>query len=311
MNFTQVAEKIKEDGASIVNATEWSEHWDDHYVIFADLIAFAQRCALSPGITVNNIVRFHRAINDALAGVSDIVKYQFTDACYIITKNPKSALIAASNIQNECLLHNYVQMKKVPHPLFFHMIVPKIVISKGKVLGITGTVEIEKIKRYSGISPKEFLAGEGIVKAYYLEKNTTGGLISVDRDCIEDLKKVSSGSKRTKTDALYRSWKNDKSNSLFLHDGVIDVPWLALRPRQINKGELIMEDSENFKIKVESFNFLWRTNFTEHINERTSTNTLKQYGGGIAHLCELMQIYSNAGPRSWDLVELNSAISKI
>lgn len=311
MDFKKVAELIKKDGVNIVNASEWDSNWGEYYVIFADLIAFAQRCVLSSGVTVNNIVRFHRAINDALAGVDDIIKYQFTDACYLITKNPKSALIAAANIQNECLLHNYVQIERTPHSLFFHMIVPKIVISKGNVLQINEIKGLVGIEKYAGISSKEFLAGEGIVKAYYLEKNTTGGLISIDPKYVKDLKKISSGSATIKTNSLYKTWRNDSDNKLFSHDNVIDVPWLALKPRQINKGELVVEDIDNFKTKVETFNFIWRTNFTEHINERTSTAVLKQYGGGISHLCELMQTYNNTGVRSWDLTELNDSISKI
>lgn len=311
MNFRATAEQIEKDGLSIVIASEWKDNWEEHYVVFADLIAFAHRCILSSGITVNNIVRFHRAINDALLGIKGISKYQFTDACYVVTKNPKSALIAATNIQNECLLHNYVQIERVPHPLFFHMIVPKIVISKGSILEIGDIKDIAQIEKYSGISPSEFLAGAGIVNAYYLEKNTTGGLVSVDKSCIEEIKKVSSGSSKKKTNSLYKKWKNDTINKLFSHDGVIDIPWLVLEPRQTNKGELSVENIDNFKKKVEAFNFIWRANFTEHLNEGTSTATLKHYGGGVSHLCELLQTYNNAGPRSWDLVDLNNAISNI
>ncbi|MCL6273296.1 hypothetical protein M3P19_04705 [Muricauda sp. 2012CJ35-5] len=311
MNFKEAAESVKSEGLSIVNASEWSDHWDDHYVIFADLIAFANRCILSSGITVNNLVRFHRAISDALEGIDDIVKYQFTDACFIVTKNVKSALIVATNIQNECLIHNHVQIEKVPHPLFFHMIVPKIAITKGSVLEIKSAKEIESIEKYSGISPNEFLAGEGIVRAYYLEKNTTGGLISVDPNYIEEFKKVSSGSSKIKTNSLYKMWKNDVENKYLSHDNVVDIPWLALQPRQRNKGELKLERTEDFKTKVESFNLIWRANFTEHINERTSTGVMKQYGGGISHLCDLIQMYGNYGQRAWDLTELNEAITKI
>lgn len=311
MDFIEVSKIVSKEGVSIVNASDWDENWNEHYIIFADLIAFANRCMLSSGITVNNLVRFHRAVNDALLGIDDIVKYQFTDACYIVTKNPKSALIAASNIQNECLLHNYEQIKKLPHPLFFHMIVPKIVISKGNILEINKVTDVENIQKYAGISPKDFLAGEGIVKAYNLEKNTTGGLISVDPRYIDQLKKVSCGTRKSKTNSLYKTWKSDQLNKLFLHDNVVDIPWLALQPRQVNKGELLIEKIESFKEKVETFNFIWRANFTEHINEGTSTSVMKQYAGGISHLCELMQIYDNTGSRSWDLIDLNAAIKKI
>lgn len=311
MDFLETSKDLIAKDKAIVNATDWANDWQKQYVIFADLIAFAQRCLLSTGITLNNIVRFHRAIDDALNGIEGVIKYQFTDACYILTKDPKTALIVASNIQNECLLHNYVQIKNMPHAMFYQMIVPKVVISKGNVLTLKDTADLKSLKRVSGISAKDLLAGEGIVKAYYLEKKTTGGLVSIDKAYIADFKKHSSGDSKIKTNSLFKKWRNDTENKLLAHDGVVDIPWLVLQPRQTRKGILITESDQTFKEKTAAFKHIWRTNFTEHLTEGTSTETLKQYGGGISHLCELLQMYTNAGPRSWDLVDLNSAIDGI
>lgn len=311
MDFIETSKDLIQKNKAIVNATEWTDDWKEYYVIFADLIAFAQRCLLSTGITLNNIVRFHRAIDDALTGIDGITKYQFTDACYILTTDAKTALIVASNIQNECLLHNYVQIKSLPHPLFYQMIVPKVVISKGNVLTFKESADLKSLKRLSGISAKDLLAGDGIVRAYYLEKKTTGGLASVDTSIIKELKSHSSGESKVKTNGLFKQWRNDSANRLLAHDGVVDIPWLALQPRQTKKGILTTESSTAFKEKITTFNYIWRTNFTEHMTEGTSTETLKQYGGGISHLCSLLQMYINAGPRSWDLIDLTAAIDKI
>lgn len=311
MDFIETSKDLISKNKAIVNASEWADDWQEYYVIFADLIAFAQRCLLSTGITLNNIVRFHRAIDDALSGIEEITKYQFKDACYILTKDSKTALIVASNIQNECLLHNYVQIKALPHPLFYQMIVPKVVISKGEVLTFKDTADLKSLKRLSGISASDLLAGDGIVKAYYLEKKTTGGLVSVDKNYIGEFKKYSSGESKIKTNSLFKQWKNDAENKLLGHDGVVDIPWLALQPRQTRKGILNTESTTTFKEKVSTFNHIWRTNFTEHLTEGTSTETLKQYDGGISHLCELLRMYTNAGPRSWDLIDLTAAIDKI
>lgn len=311
MDFFDASQDLIDNDKLSVNSTDWVDNWEEYYVIFADLIAFANRCMISNGITLNNIIRFHRAINDALMGLDDLIKYQFTDACYILTKDPKTALIAASNIQNECLLHNYSQMTTIPHIMFYHMIVPKVVISKGKVLTLKNPTDLGSVSKIAGISPKELLAGEGIVKAYYLEKKTTGGLLSVDKELIEDFKKHSSGDSKIKTNGLYKKWRNDLGHTLFLHDGVIDVPWLVLQPRQIRKGVLQTETVPAFKAKIKAFNHIWRTNFTEHLAEGTSTETLKQYGGGISHLCEMLKAYTNAGPRSWDLIDLTASINSI
>lgn len=310
MDFIEIANTQMDKDVLSVNSTEWNNNWEEYYVIFADLIAFAQRCMISPGITLNNIVRFHRAINESINGIDDIIKYQFTDASYILAKDPKTALIVATNIQNECLLHNYKQMR-LPHVMFYQMIVPKVVISKGNVLTLKTLSDITSIKKIAGISPKELLAGEGIVKAYYLEKKTTGGLVSVDKNYIQDFKKPSSGDNKTKTNGLYKKWRNDLENKLLSHDGVIDIPWLVLQPRQIKKGTLQTETVGAFKEKAKAFNHIWRTSFTEHLAERTSTETLKQYGGGISHLCEVIQAYKNVGPRSWDLIDVVAAIESL
>lgn len=310
MDFIKATEDLISKNGSIVNATDWNDDWDEYYVIFADLIAFAHRCTFSKGVTLNNIVRFHRAISDALSGIDNILKYQFTDACYILTKDSKTALVVASNIQNECMLHNNVQIKTMPHVMFYQMIVPKIVISKGKVLTL-GSAEECSIKKSLGISPKDLLAGDGIVKAYYLEKKTTGGLISVDIDFIKDFKSLGSGYSKIKTNSLYKKWKNDKENKFLAHDGVIDIPWLLLQPRLTTKGNLLLENEKSFKEKLISFNLLWRMNFTEHLAENTKTETLKQYGGGISHLCEITKNYINVGPRSWDLIDIVDTIENL
>jgi len=271
---------------------------------------------ISTGITLNNIIRFHRAVNDALDGLDDVIKYQFTDACYILTKDSKMALIVASNIANECLLHNHIRMQTGIHTMFYHMVVPKIVISKGNVLMLKNNDSISSMKKITGISSKELLAGEGIVKAYYLEKKTTGGLVSVDKDYIHEFKKHGSkkygySTKKVKTNSLYKAWCKDTTNKILAHDGVNDIPWLVLQPRQKRKGSLVTESENTFKEKVKLFNRIWRQNFTEHMAEKTSTETLKHYGGGVSHLCELLQLYTNAGPRSWDLIDLNNVIEDI
>lgn len=311
MDFIEVSKELIANDNLSVNSDEWVDDWEEYYVIFADLIAFAHRCTISEGITLNNIVRFHRAINDALIGIDGIIKYQFTDACYILAKDCKTALIVASNIQNECLLQNYAQIQNFPHVLFYQMIVPKVVISKGNVLTLKDQSDLISIKKMAGISSKELLAGEGIVKAYYLEKKTTGGLISIDKAYINDFKKHSSGDSKAKTNSLYKKWRNDSLNKILFHDGVVDLPWLVLQPKQTKKGILVTESISSFKEKVKTFNQIWRMSFTEHLAYSTSTETLKQYGGGISHLCDLMKSYTNAGPRSWDLIDLNSVIDSI
>lgn len=311
MDFQEATKELNNSEKIFVNSDEWGNEWEKYWVVFVDLIAFANRCLISPGITLNNIIRFHRAVNDALSNIDEITKYQFTDACYVLTKDVKTALIVAVNIQNECLLHNHVQIENLPHPLFYQMIVPKIVISKGDVLRVQKLEDLKNLKKYIGISPEELLAGDGIVKAYYLEKKTTGGLISAIPEHIAELRKCSSGDSKIKTNSLYKTWRKDYNNFFLSHDGVIDIPWLVLQPRQKRKGILEIENENSFKKKLLSFNYIWRSNFTEHVAEKTSTETLKHYGGALTHICELIKMYWSAGNKSWDLIDMIERIQKI
>ena len=209
------------------------------------------------------------------------------------------------------MIHNYAQIKSMPHVMFYQMIVPKIVISKGKVLVLQGGDKEIIDERLTGISAKDLLAGEGIVNAYYLEKKTTGGLISVDKDIIKEFKKCGSGFSKIKTNSLYKKWRNDKENKLFAHDGVVDIPWLLIQPKQVNRGDIIIENRSTFKDKLLMFNSIWRMNFTEHIAEKTNTETLKQYGGGISHLCEIVTNYVGVGQKNWDLIDIKTTIDSL
>jgi len=311
MDFQNASKELNSSTKIFVNSDEWADEWEEYWVIFIDLIAFANRCLISPGITLNNIIRFHRAVSDALTDIDDIIKYQFTDACYVLTKDTKTALIVAANIQNECLLHNHIQIENLPHTMFYQMIVPKVVISKGNVLRVKKSEDLKNFKKYIGISPEELLAGDGIVKAYYLEKKTTGGLISAVPEHIKELRKCGSGESKIKTNSLYKAWRKDYNNFFFSHDGVVDIPWLVLQPRQKRKGILEIESEASFRMKLMSFNYIWRSNFTEHVAEKTPTETLKQYGGALTHLCELVKMYLTAGNKSWDLIDIVENMNKI
>jgi len=298
MDFKLLKDQMKENNESYINCDE--NNWTSKYVIFADLIGFKNRCQRSNDATVNNIHRYRRAISKALDGLA-IKKFLFTDACYVLTSEPKVALLAASNIQNECLLHNIIQLEHVDNPLFHHMIIPKIVISKGDVL----------------CSEKDpnLLAGSGIVNAYNLEKYTTGGLISCDQCCINDLKKPEPVNEKTELFSLYRSWKHNKiepqKNSFFFHDDVFDIPWIALQSRLSVKGEVKLESIESLRIKIKSFKKIWEMSFSEHIVERTPTQTLKHFAGAMSHLCDFVQLYKKTGKIRWDMNKLSNEIDSI
>ncbi|MFN8288436.1 MAG: hypothetical protein U0V74_16885 [Chitinophagales bacterium] len=311
MDFVEASKTIIANHQNYIKSDEWDEDWEEYWVIFADLIGFASHCLLSTGITLNNIVRFHRAVNIALEGLPNIKKYQFTDACYILTKDSKTALRVACNIQNECHVLNHAHILEKKHVMFYQMIIPKIVLSKGKVLVIHNDNEAKNIERYAGISHKELLAGEGIVKAYYLEKRTTGGLVSVDPSFVLELKRHGCIYQKVKAKKIYKRWSSDKKNEIYAHDGVVDIPWLVVQPRQNIKGDLTLESDSTLKQKIESFAFIWKINFSEHMTESTPTDTLKHYGGALSHLCEVVQEYFGTGKARWDLMDLNKHMEKM
>ena len=310
--FIQTVEDLKSSTLDHVSKDDWDEVWDERWVVFADLIGFASMCMYSDGVTVNNIVRFHRAVNRAASTIQGLAKFQFTDACYVVTDSAKDALKFASNVQNECLAFNRVRLD-LSHSMFHQMIVPKVTICKGRVLRLPPAMQSDELTlpHLEGISKTSMLAGEGIVKAYNLESATTGALISATPSDASHLKRLHCDEVSTPGRAVYNMWRKDTEHTRFNHDGVVDIPWLVLAPAQRSKGVLLLDSWESVKVKLKSLLGIWRRSFSEHLYERTPTSTLKQYGGGITHLCDVVQVMQKVGKKRWDLSELKSAVESL
>ena len=117
-------------------------------------------------------------------------------------------------------------------------------MARGQVLLLPEDAGQEAL--YAGIDPKNVLAGSAIVRAYYLERSSAGGLITVDQTGIEALKQVSVRGHRGRVANGLHRWIGKLSDSEALNAGevygyrrsVLDIPWLLLQPIQNETGRL-------------------------------------------------------------------------
>ena len=132
-------------------------------------------------------------------------------------------------------------MKK---PFFIHFVVPRITIAQGRVLLLPDAPAPEP--RYCGIDPENVLAGSAIVSAYYLEKRSAGGLVTIDEKGIEAMRKLTVRGNRSRITKGLDRWMKGISDRIALESGrvfgyrgkILDVPWLLLQPIQNEAGSL-------------------------------------------------------------------------
>lgn len=217
-----------------VDSRTWEGDWSESWIGFSDVTGFASRCRRSEQAVVNSIVRFHRSVASAVAacGQSSPRLFRFTDAVYAVSPTLGDVLRFSSNLQHECLAQNAVMLNDKEHPLAHHMLLVRTTVAYGRVLTLDGAVAPEA--RTLGVDQATLLAGEGIVKAYELEKRTVGGLISLriddDQPISAEIPTIRGRLGRSRS--ILERWAGQQEG--FTHDGVIDLPWTLLRPRQVD-----------------------------------------------------------------------------
>lgn len=232
-----------------VDSRTWESDWSFSWVGFSDVIGFASRCKRSEHAVVNSIVRFHRSVASAVAacGESRPRLFRFTDAVYTVSPNLGDVLRFSSNLQHECLAQNAILLNDKEHPLAHHMLLVRTTIAYGRVLTLDGAVSPET--RTLGVDEKTLLAGAGIVKAYEIEKQTVGGLVSLrigdDQPIATELPTVRG--RRERSRVVLELWAQNQEG--FVHDNVIDLPWTLLRPRQ-SEGELWADSTAEARRKL-------------------------------------------------------------
>src|SRR5579859_48909 len=167
---------IEEKRLGRVDSRERKEEWADRWVAYADLVAFAARAIRSDVVVLNNIVRFDRACQIVAAEFPRVRLHRFSDATFAIANTFSEAIGFSIALSHSCLALNYEYLQHGNKPFFIHLIVPRITIAWGRVLLLPETPAHEA--KFSGIDPKNVIAGSAIVRAFHLEKNSAGGLVT-------------------------------------------------------------------------------------------------------------------------------------
>jgi hypothetical protein len=283
---------IEEKQLGRLDSREWKEEWADRWVAYADLIAFAPRAIRSDVVVLNNIVRFDRACQIVAAEFQKVRLHRFSDATFAIANTFSEAIGFSIALSHSCLALNYEYLQHGNKPFFIHLIVPRITIAWGRVLLLPETPAHEA--RFSGIDPKNVVAGSAIVSAFYLEKNSAGGLITLNKKGIDELRNLTiRGHRGGNTNGLER-WIKDLSNDVALKSGrvfgfrgnALDVPWLLLQPIQNDTDSLWAALPSDADFAVSAYLNMWDKSIREFYSPQSFDAPLdvaKHYQAAIRH----------------------------
>lgn len=298
---------IRKDQQHYVDATTWEDDWDDTWVGFSDVLGFGARCLKSEPTTVNTIVRFHRSIAASAArfGPEELRLFRFTDAVYSLSSSLETILRFTSMLQHQCLAHNRIVMRDKDHPLAHHLLLVRTTIAHGRALTLADPPP--PVSKTLGVEARTLLAGSGIVRAYQLEKNTVGGIVSLSKDDADRIPAdVTVRGQLGRPRTLMEAWGTD--TAAFHHDGVVDFPWALLRPVQ-ETSELWVDSKDGIRAKlnvlVEACDLL----SGEFLLAQAPLQVAKHRAGLMRHVNELTQRLENhESLRRWGEHDVRTAL---
>lgn len=190
-------------------------------------------------------------------------------------------------------------------------------MAQGSVLGLPKAPNREK--RFDGLDPNTFVAGEGIVNAYDLERRSAGGLLTTDPTGAKAFANLTvrggPGSMQNYIDA----WKieflkrNPRTELLFVRDKVLDIPWLLLRPTQVSDGTLWCAGRSEAAEAIYHYLKMWELGAREFYSAVGSYNpidTAKHFAAAIRHGVSCAQARAGQSvPRYYSLDEAYSMLA--
>src|ERR1700690_4523212 len=88
----RLQQHVQKNALATLDAREWDADWQERWVTFVDLIAFAARSLRSRDVVLNNIVRFDRASAMARVAVPEVKVFRFSDSTFGVSEHFGSAL---------------------------------------------------------------------------------------------------------------------------------------------------------------------------------------------------------------------------
>lgn len=316
-SMAQLSSLISGRGLGQIDSREWSEQWKPQWVMYADLIAFASRAMRSEAVVLNNIVRFDRASQVVAAEWPHLRSHRFSDATFTIANTFHEVLSVAVALSHGCLAFNDEYLRRVQNPLFIHLIAPRITIAHGPVLLVPDGATAEA--KFAGLEPRHILAGSAVVRAYALERQSAGGLITIDADGISELRKLTvRGDNGRVTNAL-RRWIQtlqktpgvDPPGVFCRRRHLVDVPWLLMRPFQKDVGALWAADPKAADGAIETFLTVWESGIREFYSlaEDSVLETAKHHQAAVRHgVYSFQMAHGGPGPRYQTLDDVMTAL---
>jgi hypothetical protein len=293
-----------------VDHRQWKPQWADRWVAFADLLGFAGICERSAATTTNVLVRFHRCLSATLDTEPDVYAYRFTDAAYLVASDPVALLRACSTLQHHVLAMD-VDLMSRRAVRAEHLLLVRITIAHGSVLIDDGLNARDD--GHLGVDSASLLAGEGVVRAYRIERKASGFEIAVRN---RDLPLVPSPQVRGvvgNVRGLLETWS--EAGEAFIHDdvppksGVRTFPWELMRPTQGEAGTLWADEKGSVYSKLEHLEQVLDLNFGGYVTTDQPIDSIKHYGAitrRIAHLVQMLAGHKKI--KRWTPTDIRSRV---
>lgn len=294
--ITRLVDKIVAEGLHSVDSRKWKTSWSKRWVVYVDLIGFAARCLRSKDVVTNNIVRFHRCVKMVSEALTTLTLHQFTDCCFGILEDEKTAIQWASNLMHATLAQNIIYLSTKQGKRFNHIILPRITIGNGEVLipDCSLLPEAEKL----GLKIDRLLAGDGIVKAHQIEKNSFGGAISFATAEREKITAIPINDKSLNSKSAFKRWGRSSAEKHLEHDKVVDFPYLFLNPQQDYKKAVSFDEDVSFKEKTVRLKEILSLFKLEYSISHAPVEVAKHIGGLERHLSDIEKIFKASPSRS-------------
>ena len=305
-DLDDVIARVREQRLDVVDARQWKPNWSDKWVAFVDLIGSSARSERSPDATVNQMIRFHRAVSACAARYPATTLLRFTDCVYITSSSTEDLIKFCVDLAHYCLALNAIQIER-HRAMFHHMVIARTTIAFGKVLEAHGPLPAED--RFVGVDTASLLIGEGVVAAYRLQRSTGGGLISVAEKDADTVRGLAIRGMRRPPRSVLEKWTGD--TEFLTHDGVVDVPWIVMRATQPSESGLWAASYDDTLKKLQIQVRVWQSSFVEYTVQRLPIDTIKHFGAMNRHLNEVFQaLRRHTRLKAWSLGQLERSIDE-
>ena len=169
------------------------------------------------------------------------------------------------------------------------------------------------------LDPRTLVVGDAIVRAYMLERQTSGGLITVSKEDAAYAAGLSVRGETTRAKGSIERFVRACVGAagiepFFARGNVIDVPWLLLRPSQQSPGELWAASLRDAHDAIAEFVNVWEWSMREFYAPSGTADPLdvsKHSAAGVRHASQCVQaIRGRRCPGYLSLDDIKAAVTR-